>query len=53
MKINHKEDYKRSRVNAYPSIGDQMDAMWKGGKSQEDMKKKIKDIKNKFPKDRG
>jgi len=42
--------YKRNRVKEYPSIGDQLDAIWKGGKDMEEMKAKIDAVKSKFPK---
>lgn len=29
MKLHHVGDYQEKRVEAYPSIGDQLDAIWK------------------------
>jgi len=45
-------DYYAMRRNGYPKLGDQLDAMWKGTDSQAflDMKNKILEIKNKYPK---
>jgi hypothetical protein len=45
-------DYYAMRRNEYPKLGDQLDAMWKGVDSQAflDMKNKILEIKNKYPK---
>lgn len=45
-------DYYAMRRNEYPKLGDQLDAMWKGIDSQAflDMKNKILEIKNKYPK---
>lgn len=45
-------DYYALRRSEYPSIGEQLDAVWKGSNSQAyiDMLKKIQDIKNKYPK---
>lgn len=42
--------YIENRVKEYPSIGDQMDAIWKGGKDQSDMAILIASIKTKYPK---
>lgn len=41
-------DIKRQR--AYPSIGDQLDALWKGGQDQADMKVIVDQVKIDFPK---
>ena len=38
------------RLAAYPYIGDQLDAIWKGGKDYEDMKASILAVKNKYTK---
>jgi len=38
------------RLNEYPPIGDQLDAIWKGGQEMEAMRLKILSIKEKFPK---
>jgi len=34
----------------YPSIGDQLDALWKGGEAAAEMAAKIQAVKNKYPK---
>jgi hypothetical protein len=46
-------DYYSLRRNEYPSLGDQIDAMWKGTSSPEylALQQKIQEIKNKYPKD--
>lgn len=45
-------DYYAKRRSEYPSIGDQLDAFWKGSESQDyiDMVNKIQSIKTKYPK---
>ena len=45
-------DYYALRRNEYPSLGDQLDAMWKGLNSQAflDMQSKIASVKAKYPK---
>ena len=42
--------YKFARVREYPSIGDQLDALWKGGAEAEAMLAKVQAVKNKYPK---
>jgi hypothetical protein len=42
--------YSVKRANAYPPIGDQLDALWKGGQSQADMKLIIDGVKATYPK---
>ena len=37
-------------LRQYPSIGDQLDAIWKGGDAQADMLKQVMAVKNKYPK---
>jgi hypothetical protein len=44
------ELYKESRAAEYPSIGDQLDALWKGGAQAEAMLAIIQSVKNKYPK---
>lgn len=34
----------------YPSIGDQLDALWKGGEAAEEMLAKVQAVKSKYPK---
>lgn len=42
--------YKFARVKEYPSIGDQLDALWKGGAEAEAMLAKVQAVKIKYPK---
>ena len=42
--------YKQQRASEYPSIGDQLDALWKGGAEAEAMLAKVQAVKNKYPK---
>jgi len=42
--------YKYDRVNEYPSIGDQLDALFHAGVFPEEMAEKIQAVKNKYPK---
>lgn len=42
--------YRESRRIEYPSIGDQLDALWKGGQAATDMLAKVQAIKTKYPK---
>lgn len=42
--------YAEKRRAEYPSIGDQLDAFWKGGEEAEAMKLKILAVKAKYPK---
>lgn len=37
-------------LRQYPPIGDQLDAIWKGGDAQADMLKQVMAVKNKYPK---
>ena len=42
--------YVAKRVDAYPAIGDQLDALWKGGDDQAAMKVVVDKVKSDFPK---
>jgi hypothetical protein len=42
--------YKFARVKEYPSIGDQLDALWKGGNDAAEMLAKVQAVKVKYPK---
>lgn len=44
---------RRSRAMEYPPIGDQLDALWKGGEVAEEMLNKIRAVKLKYPKPTG
>lgn len=43
-------DYFAKRRAEYPPIGDQLDAMWKGGQESAAMNGKIQAVKTKYPK---
>lgn len=43
-------DYYAKRRAEYPSVAEQMGAMWKGGQAQADMAAKIQAVKDKYPK---
>jgi hypothetical protein len=42
--------YRFKRATEYPSIGDQLDALWKGGEALDEMSAKIQAVKEKYPK---
>jgi hypothetical protein len=42
--------YQLQRKPEYPSLADQLDALWKGGQAAEEMKLKIDAVKTKYPK---
>jgi hypothetical protein len=42
--------YIAKRVAEYPSIGDQLDAIWKGGDAAAAMLAQVQAVKDKFPK---
>jgi hypothetical protein len=42
--------YISKRQAEYPSIGDQLDALWKGGDAQTEMLAKVMAVKTKYPK---
>ena len=42
--------YKRNRLAEYPPIGDQLDALWKGGDAAAEMLAKVQAVKAKYPK---
>ena len=55
MLIQHNEDYRKARAAAYPSMADQLDALWHAMDSEttpkiEPFYSQIKLIKDKFPK---
>ena len=45
-----KAAYRELRRVAYPPVGDQLDALWKGGQAQADMKAIIDKVKADYPK---
>ena len=42
--------YKSKRAAEYPTIGDQLDALWKGGAAATEMLAKVQAVMNKYPK---
>jgi hypothetical protein len=42
--------YQRQRASEYPPIGDQLDALWKGGEAAAEMLAKVQAVKAKYPK---
>jgi len=42
--------YKYQRAFEYPAIGDQLDALWKGGDAAAEMLAKVQAVKSKYPK---
>lgn len=42
--------YEKQRAAAYPSIADQLDAIWKGGEEMEAMRQRVLDVKARYPK---
>lgn len=45
-----KTAYIAKRQAEYPAIGDQLDALWKGGEAAAEMLAKVQAVKTKFPK---
>jgi hypothetical protein len=43
--------YKYKRAAEYPPIGDQLDALWKGGDAAAEMLAKVQAVKAKYPKE--
>ena len=43
--------YVSKRQAEYPTIGDQLDALWKGGDAQTEMLAKVMAVKAKYPKE--
>jgi hypothetical protein len=43
-------EYQRLREPEYPSIGDQLDALWKGGAAAAAMLEQVQAVKAKYPK---
>lgn len=42
--------YAEKRRSEYPPIGDQLDAIWKGGDEEKEMLSKVLAVKSKYPK---
>jgi len=47
---NLAQEYSHKRAMEYPSIGDQLDALWKGGQAKADMELLIQAVKTNNPK---
>ena len=47
---NDPEEYKYKRAEEYPAIGDQLDALWKGGEAATVMLAQVQAVKAKYPK---
>lgn len=45
-----KTKYQRDRAAEYPPIGDQLDALWKGGNAAIEMLAQVQSVKTKYPK---
>lgn len=43
-------DYRRQRAAAYPPMGDQLDALWKGGDAAAEMLAQVQAVKAQYPK---
>ena len=43
--------YEERRRKSYPPIGDQLDALWKGGSHADEMKSKVNKVKTDIPKE--
>jgi hypothetical protein len=50
MNILIQVDYAQRRKEEYPDIGEQLDALWKGGDAAESMRQKILAVKEQYPK---
>jgi hypothetical protein len=50
MLLYRSKEYERQRVSEYPPIGDQLDALWKGGDAAAEMLAKVQAVKDKYPK---
>ena len=47
------KEYQRQRALEYPPIGDQLDALWKGGDAAAEMLARVQAVKAQFPKPEG
>ncbi len=45
-----RNEYQRLRAPEYPPIGDQLDALWKGGDAAAEMLARVQAVKAKYPK---
>ncbi len=44
------QEYARKRALEYPPVGDQLDALWKGGDAAAEMLARVQAVKAKYPK---
>ena len=44
------KQYQRDRAAEYPAIGDQLDALWKGGEAAQAMLEQVMAVKSRHPK---
>ena len=45
-----RNEYQRLRAPEYPPVGDQLDALWKGGDAAAEMLTRVQAVKAKYPK---
>ena len=50
MQARADTQYQRDRRKEYPAIGDQLDALWKGGEAAAAMLATVQAVKTKYPK---
>ena len=50
MKYKVKQSYAALRRDSYPDVRDQLDALWKGGEALEEMRRRVLEVKEKYPK---
>ena len=50
MKFELKRDYRDLRKEAYPPIAEQLDALWKGGEALDEMRQRVLEVKERYPK---
>lgn len=50
MKVSVPQDYRDLRKADYPPIAEQLDALWKGGDALEEMRVRVLEVKQRFPK---
>jgi len=48
--VTYTPSYRDKRKAEYPEIGDQLDALWKGGEALAEMSARIQAVKTKYPK---
>lgn len=50
IKAKEANAYAEARRAEYPSVADQLDAMWKGGAAMDEMRKRVQSVKDANPK---